>query len=456
MDKYNLKILSDIDCNIYVDNELLATTKPNEMTIIPLSRGEYWVQCVCTYNPGYKIEQIVCVEYHKVLKLDFVSLIEANPDYAIDSDFQYIKETKSYINKLTGKEITSCIYDDGREFYKGRAKVKRNDLWGYIDYSGSEILKCSYTDENLVTGIVVATIYYSLGKFKEGVLAARLKGGFRCKYGYINHRGETVIPFMYDSAGDFHEGLARVTKNEKYGYINHQGETVIPFIYDSVGNFHEGLAWARRDGQWGYINHRGETVIPFKYGCGFDFKNGLVRVIQGGKWGVINTKGEEVIPLIYDDIWPGQSDDFIACYVNNKVSIFTTKFGNMTPVKYDSETRNYLDVGLMGVNIGNKWGCINTNGKEVIPLIFDDIWWGPNGSNLLKVKLNGKWGFIDSQGEEIIPIKYDEVVATLTEGVFVKSKFSTNNFKKIRIPQFSETRFGSFVGLFSCFYVYKQ
>ena len=30
----------------------------------------------------------------------------------------------------------------------------------------------------------------------------------------------------------------------------------------------------------------------------------------------------------------------------------------------------------------------------------------------------------------------------------VKSKYSTNNFKKIRIPQFSETRFGSFVGLF--------
>ena len=38
----------------------------------------------------------------------------------------------------------------------------------------------------------------------------------------------------------------------------------------------------------------------------------------------------------------------------------------------------------------------------------------------------------------------------------VKSKFSTNNFKKIRIPQFSETRFGSFVGLFLCFDVYKQ
>ena len=38
----------------------------------------------------------------------------------------------------------------------------------------------------------------------------------------------------------------------------------------------------------------------------------------------------------------------------------------------------------------------------------------------------------------------------------VKSKFSAYNFKKIRIPQFSETGFGSFVGLFSCFCVYKQ
>ena len=43
-----------------------------------------------------------------------------------------------------------------------------------------------------------------------------------------------------------------------------------------------------------------------------------------------------------------------------------------------------------------------------------------------------------------------------TKGIIVKSKYSTNNFKKIRILQFSETRFGSFVGLFLCFDVYKQ
>jgi len=49
-----------------------------------------------------------------------------------------------------------------------------------------------------------------------------------------------------------------------------------------------------------------------------------------------------------------------------------------------------------------------------------------------------------------------EFAMNLSHTPDVKSKFSAYNFKKIRIPQFSETGFGSFVGLFSCFCVYKQ
>ena len=52
----------------------------------------------------------------------------------------------------------------------------------------------------------------------------------------------------------------------------------------------------------------------------------------------------------------------------------------------------------------------------------------------------------------ILLLPVSEALGIMWVGL-VKSKFSTNNFKKIRIPQFSETRFGSFVGLFL---VYKQ
>ena len=60
------------------------------------------------------------------------------------------------------------------------------------------------------------------------------------------------------------------------------------------------------------------------------------------------------------------------------------------------------------------------------------------------------------QAESEIKAKQSEECIDKEEVKTVKSKFSTNNFKKIRIPQFSETRFGSFVGLFLCFDVYKQ
>ena len=60
---------------------------------------------------------------------------------------------------------------------------------------------------------------------------------------------------------------------------------------------------------------------------------------------------------------------------------------------------------------------------------------------------------IEVMTDDLVEFKAGKREAALLN---VKSKFSAYNFKKIRIPQFSETRFGSFVGLFSCFYVYKQ
>lgn len=59
------------------------------------------------------------------------------------------------------------------------------------------------------------------------------------KSGYIDIDGKTVIPFIYDFAFYFFEGLAAVKKDGKWGYINPSGETVIPFIYDEANYFYK-------------------------------------------------------------------------------------------------------------------------------------------------------------------------------------------------------------------------
>ena len=47
------------------------------------------------------------------------------------------------------------------------------------------------------------------------------------KYGYINKNGEKVIPAVFYSASDFHNGIAAVSIENKYGYINKQGKPVV-------------------------------------------------------------------------------------------------------------------------------------------------------------------------------------------------------------------------------------
>ena len=105
-------------------------------------------------------------------------------------------------------------------------------------------------------------VYDELGPFNEGYAAVR-RGK---KWGYINTKGEEVIPCSFDAADIFSEGLAAVSKSDKLAYINTKGEEVFssPYSYYNTKNrnFSEGLAAVCDDGKWGWINQKGELVIP--------------------------------------------------------------------------------------------------------------------------------------------------------------------------------------------------
>ena len=105
-------------------------------------------------------------------------------------------------------------------------------------------------------------VYDELAPFSEGYAAVR-RGK---KWGYINTKGEEVIPCSFDAADIFSEGLAAVSKSDKLAYINTKGEEVFssPYSYYNIKNrnFSEGLAAVCDDGKWGWINQKGELVIP--------------------------------------------------------------------------------------------------------------------------------------------------------------------------------------------------
>lgn len=200
----------------------------------------------------------------------------------------------------------------------------RNDEFrvGFVSQlTGKEIIPLQYT----------STGEYDIGvnSFSEGLVLMQKPSQ---KWGYLNNQGKTVIPFIYDSAENFSEGLAAVGKGEyeesKHGFIDNLGKIIIPFTYDAVNSFSEGLATVRKGsqetGKYGVIDKNGKLVVPFKYdGYMGEFSEGLAIVINADdKYGFIDRSGKLVIPYKYIiETYEGELPSF----KNNKANVTDTK-----------------------------------------------------------------------------------------------------------------------------------
>ena len=104
----------------------------------------------------------------------------------------------------------------------------------------------------LATMCLVLTIPYLVYGMSETdaiSLLPVLKGK---KWGYVSPDSAKYIPFDFDGASYFSEGLAPVVKNGKVAFIDESGSVVIPFEYgvdemtELPGSFSDGLAVVRK------------------------------------------------------------------------------------------------------------------------------------------------------------------------------------------------------------------
>src|SRR5213075_3114877 len=66
------------------------------------------------------------------------------------------------------------------------------------------------------------------------------------KSGFIDQTGKAVIPFQYDRAYSFHEGLALVIVKDRKYFIDTSGRVVFEPNYDVIREFSEGLCAVNR------------------------------------------------------------------------------------------------------------------------------------------------------------------------------------------------------------------
>lgn len=286
-----LKIISDISCDVFVNNEKITSLSRIEMKEIPLPQGEYLVQLISDKNPKYRVLKRVSLSKDTLLYVEFAKEMKSHPEWIDYSDLGNIHTYDGkygIVNKVLNVTLVPAIYSivnfEEHDWYLTQSDIFRgcDSTPYYIEhYFQSRFLETRKID----------------GYFMKDLMCVAKDG----KHGFVNYYGEEVVPLIYNSASDFWGDLARVKRGNKWGFIDTLGNVVVDFIYDNAANFKNGLARVVKDNLYGFIDASGREVVPCKYTYAHDFINDSA-VVSTEKYGVINKSGELLYPMELDSL----------------------------------------------------------------------------------------------------------------------------------------------------------
>lgn len=216
-------------------------------------------------------------------------------NYLINKEGQQLSRSYDYIDWL---------FSDGQLFV-----IEADDLCGYIDLSGREVVAPQYKycssrgPDHIVQhkddrfsildnqGNILQTSKET-GRFATWFEGLFVILTFDNQIILTRGNGPVVGSYIYDDAGEFHEQRATVTRNHRQGYIDQTGHEIIEANYRSAANFSEGLAAVKQHGgYYGFIDAQGNTAIPFQYDFAHTFSEGLAVVQKDDQYMVINKRG---------------------------------------------------------------------------------------------------------------------------------------------------------------------
>jgi hypothetical protein len=225
------------------------------------------------------------------------------------------------------------------------------------------------------------------------------------KWGYINKKGEVVIPFQYQLAYGFSEGLAAVlNENSLYGYINIIGDLKIPYQYSYAGRFRNGHAVVLKNGKNHLINSNGEKTTEEYIDMEW-LSDKYIACKQGGLYGIKDLSGKQIKAPFFSDYFP-YTEGLAGVKVQGKWGFMDENFNLVIKPKYMQKVDYSFSEGFARFKQNNKVGLMDKSGNMVLLAQYEDL--GEFSNGLIAFQQNEKWGYINVKAEVIIEPQYYE------------------------------------------------
>jgi hypothetical protein len=266
------------------------------------------------------------------------------------------------------------------------------------------------------------------------------------KWAIADTCGKPITPFIYDMIVPSccgNRALVKIGKN--FGLLNHLGASIlevkyqIPYLFLEDGRPFTAIATGFLED--GYEKSYLETEIGEDWewdmmgwddGVLFYLDDNLTFFQLGGLLGAVDQAGGTKIPFIYEMMISTNSRNYIPssvykCRRNNKWGMVDTTGKETVECKYDT-LGAYMENNY-SARVNNKWGWFDySNGREIIPCLYEEL--GEISENTFAVKLNGKWGYLGVNAEPLTGIIYEKA-GRFNNGI---AKVVLND-KKIRIDK---------------------
>ncbi len=215
----------------------------------------------------------------------------------------------------------------------------------------------------------------------EGFAKVSLGDGATHAEGIINAQGTEIIPPLTTILIDDITGSTALVRNAREHLFVDLGNGPVDTNlfattkgYQYAEPFRCGRAMVQVDDRWFYIDRDGNQLFNETYDFAETFHFDRAMVKEGEHYRIIDTEGRTVARMPYDQVNPQSPWRW-----------------QVTNIKGDVYWSGFVDL----------------DGKEVVPLIYDEVGYYDAEIKRLRVGKGDKYGFLDELAEVAIPVVYE-------------------------------------------------